>query len=163
MGTPSQAHRLAALPDVVEIAAWMLYALVTAHTAPEAAAKARGVALEAVLQGPEFHQLACVRHCDMISSSLAALGTPHCAPDELRGGHAGGQLSARLLAVIFRAGWACIAGCCSCFWPPRRTACAAGIPARTCPCTVLRCLGAAVHQRTRPGKGRPIRTSCLGT
>ena len=91
MGPPSQAHRLAALPDVVELNAWMLYVQVTAHTAPEAYAKARGMAVEAVLQQEEFHRLWRLRHCDMISTSLAALSSPHCAPHELLGGQAGGQ------------------------------------------------------------------------
>ena len=91
MGPPSQAHRLAALPDMVELNAWMLYAQVTAHTAPEAYAKARGVAVEAVLQREEFQRLGCLRHCDTINEALAALSTPQCAPEELLSGRAGGQ------------------------------------------------------------------------
>ena len=101
MGAPSQAHRLAALPDVVELEAWMLHLQVMAHSAPEAVAKARGLAVEAVLRQQEFHQLGRLRHCDMISTALAALTAPHCAPDELLHGEQGGLH--QLLGMISRA------------------------------------------------------------
>ena len=93
MGPPSQAHRLAALPDVLELAAWMLHLKVTAHSAPEAYAQARGLALARVLQQLEFQRLVGLRHCDTLSLELRAFAQPHCAPDELLGNGAGEQYS----------------------------------------------------------------------
>ncbi len=86
MGHPSQAHRLAALPDIVEFAGWMLHVQVVAHSVPEAYARTRGVAVEEALrQRQEFRQL--LRRCDMMSYALKL--RPGCAPDELLSGSKG--------------------------------------------------------------------------
>ena len=86
MGPPSQAQRLAALPDMVELGAWMLQLLAVAHSAPEAYAQARGLAVEAVMQQDEFRQLERLRHCNAIMVVLGMVVKPQCAPDELLGG-----------------------------------------------------------------------------
>ena len=100
MGPPSQAHRLAALPDVVEVAAWTLHLQVMLNSAPEACAQARGVALEVVFQDEkEFGQLKLARHCDSISRAISSLRTPPCAPDELQPDHEGGLTSDQLLGM----------------------------------------------------------------
>ena len=93
MGPPSQAQRLAALPDLVEFAAWMLHLQVMVHSAPEAYAQARGLALARVLQREEFQRLVGLRHCDPLSLELRAFAQPRCAPDDLLGGGTGEQYS----------------------------------------------------------------------
>ena len=107
MGPPSQAQRLAALPDLVEFAAWMLHLQVMVHSAPEAYAQARGVAVEVALQQDAFCWQESRRHCDMISVALSRLTTPLCAPDELLHGGGGALHSDQLLGTNNRACGTC--------------------------------------------------------
>ena len=112
MGPPSQAQRLAALPDLVEFAAWMLHLQVMVHSAPEAYAQARGLAVETVLQQDAFRRQEGRRHCDMISTALSSLTTPHGAPDELlHDAKGGGMHSDQLLGTKSRACRTCTAWC----------------------------------------------------
>ena len=104
MGPPSQAQRLAALPDMVELGAWMLHLQAVVHSAPEAYAQARGLAVEAVMRQDEFRQLEHLRQCNTITVVLKMVANPHCAPDELLGGEGAGELGAARSAGSYAAG-----------------------------------------------------------
>jgi hypothetical protein len=100
MGPSSQAERLAALPDLAEVTAWMLHLQVVAGSTPEAYAWARGVAVEVALQQEFGHQLGRLRLCGELGHTLGMLTTPACHPDELQAGSRAGGCRASVSAAV---------------------------------------------------------------